>query len=94
MAHLTRQVAVEVPHEEGELPRVSDPEEDVLVRREEAKAHDFKRIAVLGASEDAEDDVVELLGRTQEKASLDGAAGDLDEGPAFGHKAQMATHAH
>ena len=50
-------------------------------------------MAVLSASQDAEDDVVELLGRTQE-ASLDGAAGDLDEGPACGHKAQMATHAH
>jgi hypothetical protein len=77
-----------------ELAGVPDPEEEMHVRRQKAKAHDFKGIAGLGASEDAEDDVVELLGRTQEEASLDGAAGDLDEGPAVGHVAKMATHAH
>ena len=59
----------------------------MVVRREEGKAHDLKGIVVLSTSENAEDDVVELLGRTQEKASLDGAAGDLDEGPAVGRKA-------
>jgi hypothetical protein len=48
----------------------------------------------LGAAEDAEDDVVELLGRAQEEAPLDGAAGDLDEAPALGHEAEMAAHAH
>jgi hypothetical protein len=94
VAHLTGQIAVEVPHEEGKLPGVADPEEEVKMRRQEAKAHDFNRIVDLGAPEGAEDDSVELLGRTQEEASLDGAAGDLDESPAVGHKAQMATHAH
>jgi len=61
--------------------------------RGEHIAYDFDRMFALSASEDAEDDVVELRGRAQQQTPLDGAAGDLDEGPAFWDEAQMATHA-
>jgi hypothetical protein len=77
-----------------ELLGVLEPQEHMKVGRKEGKAHDFNWIEGLGAAEDPEKDVVELLGRAQEKAPLDGAAGDLDEAPTFGHEAEMATHAH
>ena len=64
-----------------------------MVRGEDVR-HDLDGVFALGASEDAEDDVVELRGRAQQQAPLDGAAGDLDEGPALWDEAQMATHAH
>ena len=47
----------------------------------------------MGAPESSEEDVVELLRRAQQIAPLDGAASDLDEGTAFGHEAELATHA-
>jgi len=50
-------------------------------------------VEALGASEDAEDELVELRGGAQQHAPLDGTAGDLDEGTAFGDEAQVATHA-
>ena len=61
--------------------------------RGEDIADDLQRVAALGASEDTEDDLVEQWGRAHQKAPLDGAAGDLDEGPAFRDEAQFATHA-
>src|SRR6185436_3631223 len=91
--HLLGQVAVEVGHEVGEFLGGVDPQQEVVMRGEAAEGHDLERMSALGASEDAEKDVVELLGRPQELAALDGAASDLDEGPAFGHETKMATHA-
>ena len=64
----------------------------LLVRREDI-ADDLDRVLALGASEDAEDDVVELRGRAQQQTPLDGPAGDLDEGTSLWDEAQMATHA-
>ena len=90
---LAGQVSVEVPHELGELLSILNPEEHVVVRGEEGESHDLHRVAVLGASENAEEDVVALLRRAQQKAPLDSAAGDLDEGPAFGHETEMSAHA-
>jgi len=63
-----------------------------VVRRKYVSSYVYWVLA-LRASEDAEDDVVELRGRAQQQTPLDGAAGDLDEGPAFWDEAQMATHA-
>jgi hypothetical protein len=70
-----------------------DPEEQVVVGGEDRVPHDLHLVEALSAPEDSENDVVELRGRAQEEAPLDGAAGDLDEGPASGHEAQFATHA-
>ena len=70
------------------------PQQQVVVVRGEDVADDLDRVLTLGASEDAEDDVVELRGGAQQQAPLEGAAGDLDEGTAFGDEAQMAAHAH
>jgi hypothetical protein len=38
----------------------------------------------LGASEDAGHEVVELRARPEKETAVEGAAGDLDEAPAFG----------
>jgi hypothetical protein len=67
---------------------------EVQVVRGEDVRHDVDGLHALGASEDAEDDVVELRGRAQQQTPLDGTAGHLDEGPAGWDEAQMATHAH
>jgi hypothetical protein len=56
-------------------------------------ADDFEGVEALRAPEDAEDDVVELRGGTQEQATLDGPAGRLDEAAAFWDEAKFSTHA-
>jgi hypothetical protein len=40
---------------------------------------DTDRVELLRPSEDAEDDLVELRARGEEKAALEGPAGDLDK---------------
>jgi hypothetical protein len=44
-----------------------------------------------GASEDADDDVVELRTGPEEEAAVDGSAGDLDQGPAFGDVTELRS---
>jgi hypothetical protein len=41
-------------------------------------------VETLGASEDADDDLVELRTGPEEEAAVKGPAGDLDKGAAFG----------
>ena len=53
----------------------------VLVSSREAKA-----------AEDAKDDVVEPGAGPEQEASLDGAAGDGDEGPGMGDEAKFSGH--
>jgi hypothetical protein len=52
--------------------------------------------AVAGDGEpvwDTEDDLVELRGRAQQHAPLNGPVGHLDEAPAFWDEAKFSTHA-
>src|SRR6185436_9478143 len=92
-ADLLGQVRVEVAHEVAELLRVVHSQEAMPVVRSEHVTYDFDRVFALSASEDAEDDVVELRGGRQQQTPLDGPAGHLHEGPAVWDEAQMATHA-
>jgi hypothetical protein len=50
-----------------------------------------KTLQPLGSPQDSNDDLVELRAGTEEMAALDGAAGDLDEGLAFGDESESST---
>jgi hypothetical protein len=49
---------------------------------------------VLGSSEDTGDEVVERWAGPEQEASLDGAAGDGDEGPGVGYEPKFSGHTH
>jgi hypothetical protein len=53
-------------------------------------AADF--VKTLGASEDADDEVVELRTGPEEEAAVEGPAGDLDQGAAFGDVTESSSH--
>jgi hypothetical protein len=70
-----------------ELEGVVDVQEEVHVIGGKYEGTGADWVLPLGPAEDAEDDVLELLARAKEETAVEGAAGDLDEGPAFGDKA-------
>jgi len=76
-----------------ELADVVDVEQEVEVIGEKGKAAAADFVEPLGASEDADDDVVELRTGPEEVAAVDGPAGDLDQGPAFGDVTESSSHA-
>ena len=49
-------------------------------------------ILLLGSSQDADDDVVDDRVRAKEETALEGSAGDLDKGAAFGDEPE-SSHA-
>ncbi len=46
----------------------------------------------LGASEDTDDDLIELLAGSQQQSSVDRPAGDLDQGAAIRDEAKFSAH--
>ena len=53
---------------------------------------DADRVHPLGPGQDAEDDLVERLAGAKEETAVDGPAGDLDQGTAFGDVAESSAH--
>ncbi|MGH9551110.1 MAG: hypothetical protein ACRD3W_17130, partial [Terriglobales bacterium] len=51
-------------------------------------------IPALSASEHTEDEVVDLGAGPEQEASLDGAAGDGNEGPGLGNETKFSGHIH
>lgn len=90
-ADLFGDVCPDEGHESGELPRALGGEQQVQVVREDHEGVQDHPVARLGAAEDAENELVELRGRPQEKPALHGAAGDLDE-RAVGQEAERSPH--
>jgi hypothetical protein len=60
------------------------------VRLNQGEAADLDRVEMLGAAEDAEEDVVELWVGPQRVPALISAAGDFDEGAFFGDEAWLS----
>ena len=58
-----------------------------------AKAQTADRVHPLGPGQDAEDDLVERLAGAKEETAVEGPAGDLDQGTAFGDVAESSAHA-
>jgi len=83
-AHLPRQVGVQIAHEVGQLAGVFDVQQQVVMGGEKRVGADRDGIQPERSSKDAEDDLVQRRAGPQEVTAVDGAAGDLDEGPAFG----------
>jgi hypothetical protein len=63
----------------------------VIGEEGESTAADF--VKPLSASKDADDDVVELRTGPEKETAVDGSAGDLDQGPAFGDVTESSSHA-
>ena len=91
--YLSCEVGVEITHEARELEGVPGVEQQVIVRREKYESADRNVIQPLGSPQDPNNDLVELRAGAEEMASLNGAAGDLDEGPAFGDESESSAHA-
>ena len=92
-AGLTSEVGIKVAHEAGKLADVVDVEQKVKMIREEGKTAAADFVKTLGASEHADDDVVELRAGPEKETAVDGPAGDLDQGPAFGYVTESSSHA-
>jgi len=67
-----------------QLVGVFDVQQQVVMGREKRVGADRDGIQPERSAEDAEDDLVQRRAGPQEVTAVDGAAGDLDEGPAFG----------
>ena len=91
-AHLPRQVRVEVADESRESLRVLHPDDHVVMVGQQDEGHEVDRIEPLGPAEDAGGDVVELRAGPEQQASLQGPAGDLDQGAVIGDEAKFASH--
>jgi hypothetical protein len=70
-----------------ELEGVVHPDQEVHVVREADGGRNGDFIEPCGSCEDANKDFVELRSRAEQEASVDGAAGDLEEPAAFGDDA-------
>jgi len=62
------------------------------MRGKEHEGMDGHAVAVLGLTNDAEDEVSELGGWPEQQPALQGAGGDLDEG-VFWNESQRSRHA-
>ena len=91
-AHLPRQVRVEVADESRESLRVLHPDDHVVVVGQRDEGHELDRIEPLGPAEDAGGDVVELQAGPEQWASVQGPAGDLDQGASVGDVAKFSSH--
>jgi hypothetical protein len=91
-ADLAGQVGVEIAHKTAELSGVVYIEQQVEVGGEEGEGADPDRVALLGSSEHAKDELVELSAGPEQEAALEGSAGDLDQGTAVWDEAESSAH--
>ena len=91
-AHLPRQVGIEIADELREPFRILHPEDAVVVVRNRDEGHEVDRIEPLGPAEDAGGDVIELQAGPEQQASMQGPAGDLDQGASVGEVAKFSSH--
>src|SRR3954447_8594667 len=91
-AHLPGQVRVEVAGKFRKPLRILGPDDEVIVVRQQAVEDQLDRIEPLGPAKDARGDVVELRAGPEQQASLQGPAGDLDQGASIGDVAEFSCH--
>jgi hypothetical protein len=68
-----------VAHELRELARGLHAQKEMEVVRRESEGTDANAVELLRPAESAEEDLVELVARGEEIATLENPAGDLDE---------------
>jgi hypothetical protein len=83
-AGLAGEVGVEVTHEERQFVAGLNPKQEVEVIGSKGESTDADGVELLRPAESAEDDLVELVARGEEKAALHGPAGNLDEAAPLG----------
>ena len=79
-------------HTARELARAFGDGENVKMTGKHGKRDKGEVVAPLGAAEDAEQAVVEDGAGLEQEASLDGPAGDGDEGVRVGDEAKFSGH--
>jgi hypothetical protein len=89
---LQSQLGVEVAHEVGHLLGVVDDQEEVEMGGEHRDRVDCDLAVALGLPERAQEEVVELWTGKEQVSSLDGPAGDVDEGVGLGDVANFSGH--
>ena len=76
---LLGEVAVEVALELRESVGVRDGDDEVVVVRHEHERVDADAEELVGPSEDAQDDLVDVVRMAKQVPTMDGADGDLDD---------------
>src|SRR5215203_1950993 len=89
---LAGEVGVQEAHEARELAGVVDVQDEMEVVGDKGKTTATNRVRPLGPGQDADDEVVERQAGAKEETALEGPAGDLDEGTAFGDVAESSAH--
>ena len=89
---LVGKLGFHVAHEAGDLVSILDHGEDMQVGGQRGDGTESEVVVSLTPSKDAKDEVVELRSGSEEEASLDGAAGDEDEGSRVGELAKFSGH--
>jgi hypothetical protein len=77
---LQSQLRFEVPHKIGRLFHIVDDRQQVEVGRQDRNSAKLDSGVSLGLPEDTQEDVVEFRSGTEQVESVDGPAGDVDEG--------------
>lgn len=88
---LSRYVAGNVFHETRELLRRLRRHQQVRMVGEDRKSMDPHAVQPLGATEDADHEVVEPAAWAEQQAAVDGSQGDLDQGTGR-DEAQRSSH--
>src|SRR5947209_9452721 len=81
---LQSQLRFEVPHKISRLFHIVDDRQQVEVGRQDRDRAELDSAVSLGLPEDTQEDVVEFRSWTEQVASVDGPAGDVDEGLGLG----------
>ena len=89
---LASELGLEVAREAGDLPDIVDHGEKVKMRGERSDGTEGEVMVSLTSAEGAEDDVVERRSGSEKESTLDGAAGDEDEGARFGYVSKFSGH--
>src|SRR6185295_13742695 len=87
---LAGEIGVQVAHEPGELLGVIDGEKQMEVVGKKGEGANSDGVETLRASQDADDEGVELGRWAEKEASVEGPAGDLHERTALGNEAQSS----
>jgi len=87
---LAGEIGVQVAHEPGELLGVIDGEKQMEVVGKKGEGANSDGVETLRASQDADDEGVELGRRAEKEAPVEGPAGDLHERTALGNEAQSS----
>ena len=91
-AKLLGDVGFDKAGEEGHLKDGVGSKEQMHVITEEYEGEQFDVVLSLSPAEDAQDEVVYLGGGSEEKASMDGPGGNLDDSSLGFDRTKVASH--